>query len=135
MDNVRFVINEAMTSAKVFYFIPFHFISQVPHYAIHIGEVKSIPVGVITSLENGIATIAVAGSVKLPDSFPPLKVGKYYYIDSKGSIVEGEYAGTSDMNGVIKYIKNDKEIISLHNRLGLAVDEHTIYIQKNDLDL
>ena len=27
MDNVRFVINEAMTSAKVFYFIPFHSIS------------------------------------------------------------------------------------------------------------
>ncbi|KAK8795749.1 hypothetical protein WA158_000405 [Blastocystis sp. Blastoise] len=107
-----------------------------PILAIHIGDVISPPIGLITAIhkEQGIVTVAFEGFASVPESYPEFTIGKYYYSDTLGQLWEGEYAGTGEIEGITKYINHTTIICGLENRIGMAVNKHQLFLQKNDIE-
>ncbi|KAK8810618.1 hypothetical protein WA158_007193 [Blastocystis sp. Blastoise] len=124
IDDEKFILMESMTS------------NNEPKFEIHVGQVYSPPFGIITGFTNdNKVRITSEGTVTFPDTFPPFTIGKYYYVTTKGDYISGEFAGTAEIEGITKYIDTEEYILALENRLGLAVKEHTLFIQTNDIDL
>ena len=47
-------------------------------------------------------------------------------------MIEGEYFGTGNIEGIDLFVQNGNEVLSKKNRIGLAVDEHSLFIAKKN---
>ena len=50
--------------------------------------------------------------------------GKYYYGNSRGELIEGEWIGQRGVTGYYVYIENNEEkmLTNVYNRIGFAID-------------
>ncbi|KAK8806988.1 hypothetical protein WA158_003747 [Blastocystis sp. Blastoise] len=119
VDDSRFYLMYSLTSNKV------------PTFAIHIGNFLPTPLGVVITSEKKTVSIASSGVINLPQYSPSLIVGCYYYTNSLGELIQGEYIGSGEIEGINMYIENKNQIMSKVNRVGIAIAEHTLFIQKN----
>ena len=92
-------------------------------------DIYSQPVGIIEKTKNGKATIVTQGLVAIPYVWN-LVPGKYYYGNSRGELIEGEWIGQRGVTGYYVYIENDEEkmLTNVYNRIGFAVSQHEMMV-------
>ena len=61
--------------------------------------------------------------------------GKFYYSNSKGEYIEGEYVGMRGMDSYYVYIDNEevKMMTDTRNRIGYAIGSHQLMVETKPL--
>ena len=80
-------------------------------------------------MDKASVSVAVAGSVAISDELLP---GRNYYGDHLGKLVAGEYVGLMNTESYYVYVDADGKILSDDNRVGFALDSHTLYLKVNN---
>ena len=78
-------------------------------------------------MKNGRATIITQGVVTLPNS-KPFVPGKYYYSNSRGELIEGEWIGQRGENAGCVYLEDSELVVSAANRIGFAISTDQLMI-------
>lgn len=92
-------------------------------------DIYSQPIGVIESVKDGKATIVTQGIASIPFVWD-LTPGKYYYGNSRGDLIEGEWIGQRGITGYYVYIENSEEkmLTNVYNRIGFALSKSEIMV-------
>lgn len=88
------------------------------------------PFGIVTNLWNKKATVVTQGFIETRFGRGSVVPGKYYYGNSRGQYIEGEWAGQQGMESYFVYTENGevKMITDVRNRLGLAIDTYSLLV-------
>ena len=88
------------------------------------------PFGIVTNLWNKKATVVTQGFIETRFGRGSVVPGKYYYGNSRGQYIEGEWAGQQGMESYFVYTENGevKMITDVRNRLGLAIDIYSLLV-------
>ena len=96
----------------------------------HIVNVLSSPLGIVTQKTTDSLTITISGIVaREGESLVP---GKLYYADHLGLLNEGEFAGLSNTEAYYVIKETEKKIMSDANRVGVALDSRTLYLNTHN---
>ena len=94
-------------------------------------EICPLPFGIVTSITNGVADIAVSGTVS-SSSLKGLTTGVNYYTNTMGNVLAStSYYGhesTGDSSTYF-YVDNGNTIVTLDSKVGLATASNAVYIQ------
>lgn len=113
----RLVLVESLTSEK----------PELAHAEIHLLDIKSLPLGVVTAISSTTVSVAVSGKITVPMTLEP---GRNYYGDSLGNLNKGEFVGSMNTDAFFIYVETDDgKILSDDNRLGFALDEKTLFLK------
>ena len=94
---------------------------------LHVGSYMPRPVGIVTKNLIGTSMIQFAGTVFIPQ---PLTPGYMYYGDDNGKLKRGRPAGFAHREfGAFYVVDDDNNVLSLHNQIGVALNEHEILIK------
>lgn len=94
----------------------------------HVIDIMALPLGVVVATSDKQVDVAVSGTISV---FTPLEAGRNYYGDSRGDLIMGEYAGLMNTEAFYIYVENENEIVSDDNRVGMAIDSHTLFIKQD----
>ncbi|KAK8797344.1 hypothetical protein WA158_004552 [Blastocystis sp. Blastoise] len=123
---------QVYSTDKRFYLVDSLIASTKSSFNLHIGEVMSNPIGIVTEQTDKYLSIGIAGIWTIPESYEDLIPGRYYYTNTYGLIVPGEYFGTTDINGISTYIDSHNQLLSNNNRIGYAVSARGLYIESKE---
>lgn len=95
------------------------------------------PFGIIKSHKGNKAVVATQGYVTLSYGRGRLVPGKYYYGNSRGQYLEGEWAGEQNVQSYFVYIENNnvKMITDVRNRIGVALSDNSMMLIPKQLRL
>lgn len=88
------------------------------------------PFGIVTKLWKNKATVVTHGYIETSFGRGAVVPGKYYYGNSRGQYIEGEWAGQQGVESYFVYTENSKVkmITDVRNRLGLAIDTYSLLV-------
>lgn len=116
--NNRLVLLESLTSQD----------PEKAHAEMHLLDIKSLPLGVVVGVTSTSVSVAVSGKIQLPNM--KLEPGRNYYGDSLGNLIKGEFVGSMNTDAFYIYVETDDgKILSDDNRVGFAIDEHTLFLK------
>ena len=87
------------------------------------------------SVADGFATVITQGVYYVENGKQQLVPGRYYYGNSRGDFIEGEWADQRGVDSYFVYIENDEEkmLTDVHNRVGFAIDERKLMVLTRQL--
>ena len=88
------------------------------------------PFGIVTKRKKNKVTVVTHGYIQTNFGRGSIVPGKYYYGNSRGQYIEGEWAGQQGVESYFVYTENSevKMITDVRNRLGLAVGSYSMAV-------
>lgn len=98
-------------------------------------DVYNRPIGLVKSVDKDCATIITQGVYSVENGKGSLVPGRYYYGNSRGDFIQGEWAGQRGVDSYFVYIENNEEkmLTAVHNRIGFAISERKLMVQTRQL--
>ncbi|KAK8791918.1 hypothetical protein WA158_005295 [Blastocystis sp. Blastoise] len=129
LKNDYYACGEAYVNDEKFYLIESLISNSKPSISLLVGEVLSNPLGLVKEVNSTTLTIASSGVYTLTNQ-NKLTPGRYYYSNSNGYLIEGEFVGTGSIEGITVYIDKNNQILSLDNRIGYAITTNQLFIER-----